>query len=171
MILIQYRLQLCSIRHLHYTPFICDRALLKFWNFEFLSAHILNFQSFKIPHIWIANVFKMCLIGYYHLTFFTINLILLYESFVKMSFFNDKKIHFQKSLIKPKPKIGANGFLIWVSWHSCVLKRNNVPRLTWFQIPKNLTPFVAPLSVFWPFHYIFIYLSKSGTHTFLYFYF
>jgi hypothetical protein len=40
----------------------------------------------------------------------------------KMSFINDKKFHFRKSLTKPKLKIGSNGFLIWVSWHSCLLK-------------------------------------------------
>jgi hypothetical protein len=49
----------------------------------------------------------------YH--FFTINLLLLYESFVKMSFFNDKIFHFQKFQTKLKPKIGSNGFLILIS--------------------------------------------------------
>jgi hypothetical protein len=54
-----------------------------------------------------------------------------------MSFFNDKKFLLQKSLTEAKPKIGSNEFLIWVSWHSCVLKRNNVPWLPWFQMEKN----------------------------------
>jgi hypothetical protein len=67
----------------------------------------VEFHIFKI-----VNVFLMCLIGHYHLIFFTINLFLLYQSFVKMSFFTNKKIHFQKSLTKPKPKIESNGFLI-----------------------------------------------------------
>jgi len=79
----------------------------------------------------------------------------LLKSFVKMSFFDDKNSHFQNILIKSKPKFGTNGFLIWVSWHSCVLKRSNVALLPWFQMEKNkiikkhydkiwhLTPFVA----------------------------
>jgi hypothetical protein len=54
-----------------------------------------------------------------------------------MSFFNDKKFHFQKSLTKPKPKIKSNGFLIWVSWHSCVLKWNIVAWLPWFKMEIN----------------------------------
>jgi hypothetical protein len=46
----QYKLQFCSIKHVHYTPFRCGKTLLKFLNFEFLNVHILNFQSFRIPH-------------------------------------------------------------------------------------------------------------------------
>jgi hypothetical protein len=63
-------------------------------------------------------------------------------------FFN-RFFHFQKSFIKPKLKIGSNGYLIWVSWNSCVLKKNNMPWLPWFQIAT----FVVPLIVFWPHWY------------------
>jgi hypothetical protein len=80
-----------------------------------------------------------------------------------VTFFNDRIFHFQKSIIKLKLKIGSNEFLIWVSWHSCMLKRNNVPWLPWFQMEEkkkknssilwhNLTfdTLVATLTVFWP---------------------
>jgi len=71
-----------------------------FWIFKVLEFHIFE----------IVNVFLVCLIGYYDVIFFTINLFLLYESFwksfVEMSFFYD--------------------------------------------IISHLTPFVAPLIVFWP---------------------
>jgi hypothetical protein len=53
-----------------------------FWSFE-----ILNFQ---IPHFLNCDFFFKCLIGYYRFMFFTINLFLLYDPFVKMSFCNDK---------------------------------------------------------------------------------
>jgi hypothetical protein len=131
------------------------------WSFE-----ILNFESFGIPHFWncecFFNVFNRLLSShiFYHQLIFIIWV--LWKAFVKMSFFNDRSFHFQKSLTKPKLKIGSNGILIWVSWHSCVLKRNNVPWLLWFQMaPKkknlifydriwHLTPFVVPLTIFWP---------------------
>jgi hypothetical protein len=138
---------------------------LKFWKFEIWNVHSLNFQSFRISHFWnyeiVFSVFNRLLsshIFYHQLIFIRW---VLWKSFVKMSFFNDKIFHFQKSLIKPKLKIGSNGFLIRVFWHSCLLKRNNVPWLPWFPMKKKKTlvfhgiiwhpmPFVAPLIVFWP---------------------
>ncbi len=112
-------------------PFICGKKFLKFWNYEFSNVHTLNFQSFRIPHFWncecFYSVFNRLLPShiFYHQL---ISIIwILWKSFVKMSFFNDRIFHFQKSLIEQKLKIGSNGFLIWVFWHSCVLKRNNVP--------------------------------------------
>jgi hypothetical protein len=55
-----------------------------------------------------------------------------------MSLFSNRKFHFHKYLTKPKPKIESILFLIRVSWHSCVLKNNNVQLLPWFQLtPKK----------------------------------
>jgi hypothetical protein len=51
----------------------------------------------------------MCLIGYYHINFFYHQLIFIIWILLK-SFFNDKKIHFQKFLTTPKPKIGSYEF-------------------------------------------------------------
>ncbi len=116
---------------------------MKFWNFEFWIIHTLNFQSFRNPHFWncecflVSNILLSSHIFYHQ---FISKIWVLWKSFVKMSFFNDKKFHFQKSLIKPKFKIGSNEFLIWVSRHSCVLKRNNVPWLPWCQMANHYTP-------------------------------
>jgi hypothetical protein len=86
----------------------------------------------------------------------------LWKSFVKMAFFNDRNFHFQKSLIKSKLKIGSIWFLIWVFWHSYVLKKNNLLWLPWFQMVKNNksiifydsfqhpTHFLVLLNMFWP---------------------
>jgi hypothetical protein len=127
----------------HYTPFIFGKAFLKFSNSKFLNVHTLNFQIFRIPHFGIVNVYSMCLIGYYHSYFYhqLISIIwVLWKSFIKMSFSNAIIFHFHKFSIKPKLKIGSNGFLIWFSWPSCVLKRNNVSWLPWLQMDqkKNL---------------------------------
>ncbi len=122
-----------------YPIYISGKTLLKFWIFEFSSVYILNFWILKISHFWNYECFFNVSNRYYHLIFLpslTFIILVLWKSFAKMSFFNDKKFHFQKSLTKPKPKIGSNGILIRVSWHSCVLKRNNVPWLPWFQMEK-----------------------------------
>jgi hypothetical protein len=54
------------------------------WSFEILNFQMYILWIFKLLefHIFeIVNVFWVCLIGYYDLIFFTINLFLLYESF------------------------------------------------------------------------------------------
>jgi hypothetical protein len=51
--------------------------------------------------------------------------------------FNDKVFHFEKSLTKLNTKIRWNIFLIWIFWHSYVLKKNDVLWLPWFQMIKN----------------------------------
>jgi hypothetical protein len=164
------------MHYVHHTPFICGKApLLKFWNSEFSNVHTLNFQSFEISHFWtcecffsVSNRLLSSHMFYYQLIYI---IWILWKSFVKMSVFNDITFHFQKSLTKPKLKIRSNGFLIWVSWYSCVLKRNNVPWLLWFHMAQkkkslvfydrisHLTPFVAPLTVFWPTITISYYFS------------
>jgi hypothetical protein len=139
--LMSYKLQPCFIHHVHYTPFICGKTLLKFWNSKFSNVHTLNFQSFKIPHFWncecffyVSNMLLSFHIFYHQL----ISIIwVLRKSYVKMSFFNNRFFHFQKSLTKPKLQIESSGFLSSVSWHSCVLKRNNVPWLPRFQMAIN----------------------------------
>ncbi len=114
-----------------------------FWSFGIQNFQMYILWIFKVLkfHIFeIVNFFKVCLIGYYHLFFYhqIIYIIwVLWKSFVKMSFFNDNFFCFQKSLTKPKLKIGPYGFLIWKSWHPCALKRNNVPWLPWFQMTKK----------------------------------
>jgi hypothetical protein len=82
--------------------------VLKFHNFE-----IMNFFFSVSNRLLLAHIF-------YHQLAFIIWVL------CKIFIFNNKKFHFQKSLTKPKPKIGLNGFLIWVSWHSYVLKNDNV---------------------------------------------
>jgi hypothetical protein len=114
---------------------------LKFWKFKFSNVHILNFQSFRIPHFWNCECFSsvsnrlLSSHTFYHQLIYIIWV--LWKSFVKMSFFIDIIFHFQRSLTKQKLKIGSNGFLIWVSWHSCVWKKNNVPWLPWFQMENK----------------------------------
>jgi hypothetical protein len=79
------------------------------WSFEFSNVHTLNFQILKIPYFKtyeiIFGVFNRLLS--FHIFYHQLTSIIwvLWKSFVKMSFFNDKKIHFQKFLTKPKPKI------------------------------------------------------------------
>jgi hypothetical protein len=54
------------------------------WSFEILNFQMYILWIFKVLefHIFeIVKVFLVCLIGYYHLIFFTINLFILYESF------------------------------------------------------------------------------------------
>jgi hypothetical protein len=54
------------------------------WSFEILNFQMYILWIFKVLEIHIfeiVNFFLMCLIGYYHFIFFTINLFLLYESF------------------------------------------------------------------------------------------
>jgi len=56
-----------------------------FWSFEILNFQMYILWIFKVLelHIFeIVNDFLMCLIVYYRLIFFTINLFLLYESLV-----------------------------------------------------------------------------------------
>jgi len=55
-----------------------------------------------------------------------------------MSFFNDRVFHFEKFLTKLNAKIRSNKILILISWHSYVLKKYNVPWLSWFQMTKKL---------------------------------
>ncbi len=100
-----------------------------FWSFEIQNFQMYVLWIFKVLkfHIFeIVNVFIVCLIGYYHLSFFYHQLFfiiwILWKSFEKMSFFNNNFFHFQKFLTKQKLKIGSNAFLIWVSSNSCVLK-------------------------------------------------
>jgi len=83
----------------------------------------------------------------------------LWKSFVEITFFNNIKVHFQKSLTKPKLKIGSNGFLIWVSWHSC-LKKNNVSWLPWFEMAIYIYIYI------FIFIYLFIYLFLWHNLTF-----
>ncbi len=104
------------------------------WIYKVLEFHI--FENLKV-FLNVSNMLLSCHIFKYWLNFI---IWLLWNSFVKMSCFNDKNFHFQKSLIKPKFKIGSNEFFIWVSWHSCVLKRNNVPWLSWCQMANHYTP-------------------------------
>jgi hypothetical protein len=55
-----------------------------FWSFEIFKFQMYILWIFKVLefHIFeIVNVFLVCLIGYYHLIFLIINLLLLYESF------------------------------------------------------------------------------------------
>jgi hypothetical protein len=130
------------MHYVHHTPFICGKTLLsKFWNSKFSNVHTWNFQSFKIPHFWNCECFFSVsdrLLSSHIFYHQLISIIwILWKSFVKMSIFNDIIFHFQSSLTKPKFKIGSNGFLIWVSWHSCVLKRNNVPWLPWFHMAQK----------------------------------
>ncbi len=111
---------------------------MKFWIFK---STYFEYQNFRIHIFEIMNVFFTMSNRLLSFDIFYDQLIfviwVLWKSFVKMSFFNDKNFHFQKFLIKPKPKIGSNGFFIWVSQHSCVLEKNNVLWLPWFQITKN----------------------------------
>jgi len=109
---------------------LCGKTFLKFWNFEFSNVLTLNFQGFRLPHFWncecflsVYNRLLSCHIFYHQLNFI---IQVREKSFIKMFFLNDRNFRFQKSLTKPKPKIGSNGFLTWVSWHSYVFKRNNV---------------------------------------------
>jgi hypothetical protein len=55
------------------------------WSFEILNLKMYIIWKFKVLEFHIlkfVNVFfLMCIIGYYHLVFLTINLFLLYESF------------------------------------------------------------------------------------------
>jgi hypothetical protein len=114
------------------------------WSFEFLNFQMYIFWIFKVLEFHTFEImifFKTCLIDYYHficlyhqLTFI---IWILWKSFVKIFFFNDRNFHFQKSLTKPKPKFGSNGFLVWFFKHSYVLKRNNVPWLPQFQMEEN----------------------------------
>ncbi len=124
---------------------------MKFWNSEFSSVHTLNFQNFKISHFWNCEFFLVCLIGYYHFILFyhQLNSILwiLWKSFVSLFFLLRKFLTF-KTFNKSKHKLESNRFLIWVSWCSCVLKRNNVSWLPWFQMTKNINIY---FSFFWQF--------------------
>jgi hypothetical protein len=55
-----------------------------FWSFQILNFQMYILWIFKVLkfHIFeIVNFFLVCLTGYYHLSLFTINLFLLYESF------------------------------------------------------------------------------------------
>ncbi len=114
---------------------------MKFWNSEISNVYTLNFQSFRIPHFWNCEYFFSVsnkLLSSFFLHHQLISIIwVLWKSFVKMYLFNDNFFHFQKSLMKPKLKTESNRFLIWISWHSCVLKRNNVPWFPWFQMAKS----------------------------------
>jgi hypothetical protein len=58
--------------HAHYNPFTCGKGLFKILNFEKYFAYIFKFHIFLI-----VSVFLMWVIGYYHLIFFTIKIILL----------------------------------------------------------------------------------------------
>jgi len=115
------------------------------WSFEILNFELYIFWIFKVLKIHIFEIVNVFLVSnrllsshiFYHQ--FISNIWVLWKSFVKKSFFNDKIFHFQKSLIKSKFKIGSNEFLIWVYWHSCVLKRNNVPWLPWCQMANHYT--------------------------------
>ncbi len=99
------------------------------WIFKVLEFHIFEIVNF-------FNVFNRLLS--FHIFYHQLNSIIwvLWKSFVKMFFFNDRNFHFQKCLIKPKLNIGSNGFLIWIFWQSCVLKNNIVPWFPWFQMEK-----------------------------------
>ncbi len=115
------------------------------WSFEILKFQMYILWIFKVLEF---HIFENCkcffnvsnrLLSFHIFYNQLISIIwVLWKSFVKMSFFNDNFFHFEKSLTKLKLKIGSNGFLIWVSWHSCVLKRNNVPWLPWFQMEKKV---------------------------------
>jgi hypothetical protein len=83
--------------------------VLKFWIFKCT----LEFHTFLIVIFFnVSNKLLSFHIFYHQL----ISIIwVLWKSFVEITFFNNIKSHFQKSLIKPKLKIGSNGFFIWVS--------------------------------------------------------
>jgi len=69
-----HKLQLCFLCHAHYTPFTCGKGLLNFFFFE----NYFEFFNFKIPYILkIVSVFWTWVVGYYHLNFFTIKIMLL----------------------------------------------------------------------------------------------
>jgi len=132
--LIWCKLKIYLINHVHYTPFICGKALLKFWNFQFLNVNTLNFQNLRIPQSWnfecFFSVFNRLLS--FHIFYHQLICIIwiLWIFLVKRSFFNDRNFHFQRFLTKQKPEIGSNGFLIWGSWHSCVLKKEYCAMIT-----------------------------------------
>jgi hypothetical protein len=106
------------------------------WSFEILNFWMNILWIFEIVNFFnVSNRLLSSHFFYHQLTFI---IWVLWKSFVKMFLFNDKKFHFQKSLIKSKPKIGSNRFLIWVSWHLYVLKKNNVPWLPWFQMGEKI---------------------------------
>jgi len=81
---------------------------------KFLKS--LNFQSFKIPHFLNYEKKLVCLIGFFYRQ---LNFIIwiLWKSFVKISFFNEIKFHFQKSLTKNLIKWIFNlSFLTWMCY-------------------------------------------------------
>jgi hypothetical protein len=70
-----HKLKLCSINHVHYTLYICDKTLLKFSNFEtYLGENIAKgamgakvkvlFQGLHITHLIRVLVysFKFCIL-------------------------------------------------------------------------------------------------------------
>jgi hypothetical protein len=48
-----YKLQFYSIRHVHYTPYICGKTLLKFEMY-------FEFKILKIPHFENYECFLLC---------------------------------------------------------------------------------------------------------------
>jgi hypothetical protein len=64
------------ITHLYVVKFSWSFEILKFLVYILWIFKVLEFHVFEM-----VNVFLVCLIGYYHLIFATINLFLLYESF------------------------------------------------------------------------------------------
>jgi len=72
-----YKLQICFICHVHYTPFTCDKIFLKIWNFQ-TYFEFLKFQNSTI--FYNINAFWIWVIGYYFLKFLTIKFFILKES-------------------------------------------------------------------------------------------
>jgi hypothetical protein len=65
------------IPHLYVVKHFCQSfEILNFQMYILWIFKVLKFHIFEI-----VNLFLVCLIGYYHRIFFTINLFLLYESF------------------------------------------------------------------------------------------
>jgi hypothetical protein len=59
------------VKHSYQSFEILNFQMYIFWIFKVLEFHIFE----------IVNVFWVCLIGYNHIIFFTVNLFILYESF------------------------------------------------------------------------------------------
>jgi hypothetical protein len=101
-----------------------------FWIFKVLNFHIFEIVIFFNVSNKLLSSSSFLPSTYFYYTIFL-------KVPCKNVFFNNRIFHFQKSFIKPKLKIGSNGFFIWFFWHSYVLKRNIVPWLPWFQMVKN----------------------------------
>jgi hypothetical protein len=65
--LLQYKLQLFFIHHVHYTPFVCSEELKKFKDFEMIWKPLWTFKMLEFHIFKIMSVFLMWLLGCYHL--------------------------------------------------------------------------------------------------------